>query len=167
MKNLKIAILLLVIPALAFTVPHKYYVSVTSVEYVKEKESVQIISRIFIDDFENLLRKRYDDKITLAIQDELSTVNMYTERYLKEKLQIEINGKPVKLNFIGKEYEDDIMFCYLEIEGVKTINSIEITNKVLLDLFSEQENIIKCKINGKNKSFLLREGNLSLLLNFH
>ncbi|MFD2543485.1 DUF6702 family protein [Lacinutrix gracilariae] len=167
MKNLKIAILLLVIPALAFTVPHKYYVSVTSVEYVKEKESVQIISRIFIDDFENLLRKRYDDKITLAIQDELSTVNMYTERYLKEKLQIEINGKPVKLNFIGKEYEDDIMFCYLEIEGVKAINSIEITNKVLLDLFSEQENIIKCKINGKNKSFLLREGNLSRLLNFH
>jgi len=167
MKNLKIAILLLVIPALAFTVPHKYYVSVTSVEYVKEKESVQIISRIFIDDFENLLRKRYDDKITLAIQDELSTVNMYTERYLKEKLQIEINGKPVKLNFIGKEYEDDIMFCYLEIEGVKTINSIEITNKVLLDLFSEQENIIKCKINGKNKSFLLREGNISRLLNFH
>jgi len=167
MKNLKIAILLLVIPALAFTVPHKYYVSVTSVEYVKEKESVQIISRIFIDDFENLLRKRYDDKITLAIQDELSTVNMYTERYLKEKLQIEINGKPVKLNFIGKEYEDDIMFCYLEIEGVKAINSIEITNKVLLDLFSEQENIIKCKINGKNKSFLLREGNISRLLNFH
>ncbi|MBU2939297.1 peptidase E [Lacinutrix sp. C3R15] len=167
MKNLKIAILLLVIPAFAFTVAHKYYVSVTKIAYVKEKESVQIISRIFIDDFENLLRKRYDEKITLAIQQELPTVNMYTERYLKEKFQIAINGKPAKLNFIGKEYEDDVMLCYLEIEDVKAINSIEISNKVLLDLFPEQENIIRCKINGKNKSFLLREGNLSRLLNFN
>ena len=167
MKNLRIALLLLVIPILAFTTVHKYYVSVTKIEYVKEKESLQIISRIFIDDFEKLLRERYDEKITLDIEDELSTVNMYIERYLKEKLQININDKPANIKYLGKEYEDDIIFCYLEIEGIKEIKSFQITNKILMDLFDEQENIIRININGKNKSFILKKGNDKGLLNFN
>ncbi len=167
MKNLKFALLLLMIPVLAFTAVHKYYVSVTKVEYVKDKESVQIISRIFIDDFEKLLRERYDQKITLDVEDELSTVNMYIERYLKDKLQISINGKPENFNFVGKEYEEDIIFCYLEIEGIKEIKNFEITNRILMDIFEEQENIIRTNINGKNKSLLLRKGNDKGVLNFN
>ncbi|WP_452228568.1 MULTISPECIES: DUF6702 family protein [unclassified Lacinutrix] len=167
MKHLKFALLLLIIPALAFTTVHKYYVSVTKVEYVKEKESVQIISRIFIDDFERLLRERYDSEITLDIENELSTIDMYIERYLKEKIQIEINGELIPFHYLGKEYEDEIIFVYLEIEGVKEIKSFEITNKVLMDLFEEQENIIRTNINGKNKSLLLRKGKDTDVLNFN
>lgn len=152
---------------LAFTKVHKYYVSVTKVEYVKEKESVQIISRIFIDDFEKLLRERYDEKITLDVEDEISTVNMYIERYLKDKLQININDKFENFNFVGKEYDEDIIFCYLEIEGIKEIKSFEITNRILMDIFEEQENIIRTNINGKNKSLLLRKGNDKGVLNFN
>ena len=33
-------------------------------------------------------------------------------------------------NFIGKEYEDDLVLCYLEIEEVSSIQSIEILNKI-------------------------------------
>jgi len=167
MKNLKLVLFLLIIPMLAFTTVHKYYVSVTKVEYVKEKESVQIISRIFIDDFEKLLRERYDEKITLDVEDEISTVNMYIERYLKDKLQININDKFENFNFVGKEYDEDIIFCYLEIEGIKEIKSFEITNRILMDIFEEQENIIRTNINGKNKSLLLRKGNDKGVLNFN
>ncbi|MBQ0787887.1 MAG: peptidase E [Oceanihabitans sp.] len=167
MKNLKFALVLLMIPMFAFTAVHKYYVSVTKVEYVKEKESVQIISRIFIDDFEKLLRERYDEKITLDVEDEISTVNMYIERYLKDKLQININGKFENFNFLGKEYEEDIIFCYLEIEGIKEIKSFQITNRILMDIFEEQENIIRTNINGKKKSLLLRKGNDKGVLNFN
>jgi len=167
MKNLKIALLLFVLPMLAFTTVHKYYVSVTSVEYVKEKEAIQITSRIFIDDFERLLRERYDAKITLDVENELSTIDMYVERYLKEKIQIEINGELMPFHYLGKEYEDEIIFVYLEIEGIKEVKRFEITNKVLMDLFAEQENIIRTNINGKNKSLLLRKGNVKGLLNFN
>lgn len=167
MKKLKFVLLLLILPVLAFTTVHKYYVSVTKVEYVKEKESVQIISRIFIDDFERLLRERYDEKITLDIEDEISTVDMYIERYLKEKVQININDMPVSFHFVGKEYEDDIVFCYLEIEKIKEIKSFQISNKVLMDLFDEQENIVRLNINNKNKSFILRKGKDKGVLNFN
>ncbi|MFD1162762.1 DUF6702 family protein [Hwangdonia seohaensis] len=157
---------LLIIPLLGFSAMHKYYVSVTQINYVKEKASVQIISRIFIDDFENVLRKRYDENITLAGKNEPKTVDAYIERYLSEKIKIKINDETAKISFIGKEYSGDIMQCYLEIEGVKAIKTFQITNQLLFDLFEEQQNIVKTKINETHKSFLFILQKDHALLNF-
>lgn len=142
-------------PLLAFTAVHKYYVSVTQIDFIPEKQSVQVTSRIFIDDLEKLLRERYDEKITLATKNESPKVNAYIEKYLKDKLKIKINNKESNLNFIGKQYDTDIVKCYLEIEDIKTIETIEISNQILFDIFSDQQNIIKTKINSQQKSIIL------------
>lgn len=167
MKFSKQIIILLILPFFAFNTMHKYYISVTQINYVSEKESVQIISRIFIDDFENILRERYDESITLAGKNEPETVNTFVEQYLKDKIAIKVNNKKANIVFIGKEYEADIMRCYLEIEGVKSIQSIEISNKILFDLFEDQQNIIKTKINSKQKSVIQTSQNNNMVLNFN
>lgn len=166
MKRFKLLLLIITLLLISFTTLHKYYVSVTEIEYINEQKSVQIISRIFIDDFESLLRNRYDERLTLSIENEDVLVNYYTEKYLKEKLEITINGHTLEFNFIGKEYEEDIMLCYLEIVGVDDISSIEVTNRVLFELFPDQKNIIRFKINSKTKSILLIKENDKGLLNF-
>lgn len=167
MKTFKFVLLILLLPLLAYTTAHKFYVTVTQIEYIKEKQAVQIISRIFIDDFEALIRKRYDEDITLDPSKEETQIDFYIEKYLKEKIQIKINDSIKNLVFIGKEYEDDIIYCYLEIENVTTIKSFEITNKILFDLFDEQQNIVKTNINSKNKSFILISQNDKGVLNFN
>ncbi len=167
MQHLKQLFLILVLPLLAFTAVHKYYVSVTQINYVPSKQSVQIISRIFVDDLENLLKERYDDAITLSPKNEESTTDEYIKTYLTEKLKIKINNKAARLTFIGKEYDADIVKCYLEIEGVNKIESIEISNQVLFDLYDEQQNIVKTKIYSNQKSFLLDRSNKIALLNFN
>ncbi|WP_417290271.1 DUF6702 family protein [Corallibacter sp.] len=166
MKAIKIFLTVSFLACFAFTSAHKYYVSITQIEYVKEQKSVQLISRIFIDDFERLLRERYDETITLSKNNEAKNAQYYIEKYLKEKIQIHINGAEVALEFIGKEYENDIMYCYLEITQVSAIKTFEIKNHVLYDLFDDQQNIIRTKINGKNKSFVLIKENDKGLLNF-
>ena len=166
-KLLKILILSLVLSTLAFTSAHKYYVSITQIEYVEEKQSLQVITRIFIDDLERLIRERYDETITLAGKDEPKIVDSYIERYLKDKIRIKINGSEPSLDFLGKEYDDNLIYCYLEIQSIETISSFEITNQVLFDVFSEQKNVIRTKINSKNKSFILVKENDKGLLNFN
>ncbi|HLV38151.1 DUF6702 family protein [Xanthomarina sp.] len=166
MLRLKQLLFILILPFLAFTAMHKYYVSVTQIEYVKNKQSVQIITRIFLDDFEDILQLRYDEELFLGPQSETNEANFYVERYLKSKMVIRINGQEKVLKYIGKEYDKDIVICYLEVEGVKNIDTFEIENGVLFDLFPEQQNIVRTKINSKNKSFILIKENDKALLNF-
>ncbi|MCF8272262.1 MAG: peptidase E [Flavobacteriaceae bacterium] len=167
MKLNKILLLLGLIPIFAFTAFHKYYISVTQIDYIQEKQSVQITTRIFIDDFEKVLRERYNETIVLADKNEPTEVNAYIEKYLKSKIKVKINDKDMNLVFVGKEYDMDLVQCYLEIEQVKNINSIEISNQVLFDVFDEQQNMVKTKINNKQKSFLLNQNNKNAVLNFN
>lgn len=167
MKNKKFLILLFLLPLFAFTTMHKYYISVTQVNYIQEKESLQIISRIFIDDFENVLRDHYDADLILAEKNEAKVIDSYIENYLKENLNIKINNDKSKITFVGKEYDGDIMRCYLEVEGVKNIESFEISNKVLFDLFEDQQNIIKTKINSQQKSVIHTSQAHNTVLNFN
>lgn len=167
MKLKYILVFAIIFPlCMASTTLHKYYVSVTKVEYIKAQKSIQIISQIFIDDFEKLIRERYDESITLDAENDSEKVDEYIERYLNSKLKFTINTQDVTFNFIGKEYNDDIMYCYLEIENVSDIKTIEIKNEVLFDIFEEQQNIVRTDINGKKKSFLLIPQNNKGVLNF-
>ena len=166
MKKFLGLILIVILPLLAFTTVHKYYVSVTQIDYIEEREELQLTSRIFIDDLEKLLRQRYDESITLAGDNESDKVDLYLGKYLRQKIGVKINGETRTLSFLGKEYEDDIAICYLEISDIQSIKSIEITNTVLFDIFEEQKNIIRMKINSKRKSFILIPENDKGLLNF-
>jgi hypothetical protein len=167
MKLLQRLALFLILPILlSSTVLHEYYVSVTKIEYSKEQQSLQIISQIFINDFEKLLRERYDDTITLAEANESEIIEKYMQRYLADKLKIKVNGSDVKFSFIGKEYKDDITYCYLEIENITNIKSIEVINRTLFDILPEQQNIVRLKLLDKNRSFLLLPDNDKCMLNF-
>lgn len=166
MKPFKYIILVSLFALFSFSAVHKYYVSITQIEYVEDKQSVQIISRIFVDDIEKLVRQRYDKNITLNDGQDEVIIDGYVKKYLSEKIYISINGTPSILKFIGKEYDDDIMRCYLEIENVASIKSFEIQNKVLFDIFEEQKNIVRNNINGKNKTFVLIPQKDKGMLNF-
>jgi len=167
MKGFKFCVILFMVPFFAFTAVHKYYISVTQINYVPEKESVQIISRLFIDDFESVLKSNYDDRIVLAGKDEAKTVDAFMDKYLQKHIQIIVNGNPLTFSFIGKAYDGDIVKCYLEVEHVKSIESFSITNGVLFDLQTDQQNIVKMNINSKNKSFILTSDNPNALLKFN
>lgn len=166
MKIPKLLLLVILFPVLLSTSLHKFYVSVTEIEFVKEKKQVQLISRIFIDDFENVLRERYDQHLTLDAKNDNAKINALIEQYLNSKIAIKINGKDVNFKFIGKEYDNDIMFCYLQIDDIKEVKTFGITNRLLFDKFQEQQNIVKFKINSKNKNIILIPDDDNDMLNF-
>lgn len=141
----------------SFTVAHKFYVSVTQVEYNKDQNSLQVMSRIFIDDIEALIKERYDVSVVLDKDKEDPEVDKYLDTYLHQKLTFVVNQKEVSFTFLGKEYENDLIICYLEIENITSLDTIEITNKVLMDLFEEQQNIVHVKKGNNRKSLILEK----------
>ncbi|WP_435133732.1 DUF6702 family protein [Formosa sp. A9] len=166
MKQLNYLFLVVVFSVMAFAVPHKYYVSITEIDFVEKEQSVQIISRIFIDDLEKLMRQRFDNTLRLG-KNESSEVDFYLAKYLQEKMRIEINGAPVQLKVLGKQYDDDLAICFIEILNVNTIKSFQISNQVLMDVYPEQQNIVRVKVGGNKKSLILTYQNDKGLLKFN
>jgi len=157
--------ILLLLPLSAFQ-SHKYYLSLTKIDYIKESKSVQITARIFIDDLETALNKKYTKSFELATKEELKDVDSYISNYISSLFKVTINDKIIAFNYLGKKYETDVIYIFAEIEGVDEINSIAIQNRILVDEFNEQQNIIKLNINEKKKSFILTKESDKDLLKF-
>ena len=167
MKTLKKGLLICLLPLFAFTMAHKFYLSVTNVVYSEKDEALQITTRIFIDDLEAVLLERYDFKGQLATEKELTLAEDYIEKYIRAKLVLQLDGKAANFDFIGKKYEDDLIICYIEVPNVVLSNhtSIQIQNDILTDMYDEQQNVVHFKINGMKKSFVLIKGNNKGMLN--
>ena len=93
----------------------------------------------------------------LAIQSKDILVEEYIKKYVEQKLTITVNGEDRNFDFIGKEYENDLILCYLEIKNVSYLEEIKVSNKILMDLFEEQQNIIHVKKGKKRKSLILEK----------
>ncbi|MEJ6675869.1 MAG: hypothetical protein QNK88_10280 [Polaribacter sp.] len=129
--------------------------SLTQIKFKEESKAVQIIINVFMDDIEIALNKDYDIDLQLTTKKELKNNDVYFERYLKNKLQLKINALKKEFTYIGKEYDGDLVYFYLEIENITNVTTIEVTNKILLTHFPKQENLIKSEVNRINKSVLL------------
>lgn len=157
MKSLKMFFVILVLPLVAFTAAHKFYVSVTNVNYSEKDKALQITSRVFIDDLDKLLQERYDVKSKLATEEESPLADEYLEKYLRAKFVVEVNGANASYNYIGKKYDADVVIFYIEVPNVDlaTLKTIQIENEVLTDLFDEQQNVVHFKVGKDKKSFVL------------
>lgn len=161
----KIILLLLIIPIFSFTT-HKYYIALTEIEFKEDTRSVQMIMNVFMDDIEHTINKEYTINAELSNPKEINNVDDYFKKYLNDHFEVAINSLPRKYKYIGKEYKDNIVFFYLEIENVSTLKSIEIKNDLLIKYFPEQQNLIKIKINKNRKSLFLTQKKPKGLLNF-
>lgn len=133
---------------------HPFHVSVTDIKFKEELKSIQISTSIFLDDLE-LGLKAYTGNQTLDIVDEASWdfVQTSLKPYVLSKFLIrDEKGRKYDLNYIGAEIEDDVMWCYLEIEKVKKLKSVTVTNEILHEVWNDQENLIHFSAFGDTKS---------------
>ncbi len=156
----------LMIPVLSSFGVHKYYLSVTDLMYDEEEKEIQMITRIFYDDLEDVLQERYDGSILVDQTADQEKLDSYIEKYFKAKVEIQVNGVSMPINYLGKEYEDDYVVCYMEVSDIESVRDLKIESTLLMDLFTEQKNMVHTNILGKKKSLLLRDGNTKALLNF-
>ena len=143
---------------------HKFYLSTTEIEYKKELKTFQIMTQLFIDDLELLLQQQ---EKSLRLFPDLNTKNSDSliKFHLKKEFQLIINGEPQKISYLGKEYKNDIVVCYLELFLDKIPRTIEIKNSMFFDLFDSQQNIIHYRNKASRKSFLLHSKSPTLVIN--
>ena len=63
-----------------------------------------------------------------------------------------IGKKEINLEFVGFEFDEDAVLCYLEGKKIKKINSIEINNTLLTEVFDDQINLTHFQYKDEMKS---------------
>ena len=145
---------------------HKFYLSLTDIVYDQQKERLEITSDVFIDDFQNLLEKRYQRNFLLVEGYEFNYTKKFIKKYLADKFSIRLESNQKQVKYLGKQYRDDKLRFYLYVNNVKPFDQIQITNKILMDLFEDQKNMIQVYNGSETKSLLLEKGRAEGLLKF-
>ena len=135
-------------------IPHKFYVTTTSLRFVESNNSFQITSRLFIEDIEAIFVQSSIPDLKLAPDNDESVVDSLLTNYFEDNLIFTSVENEFKINFLGKEYKDDMMVCYLELKFDKLDENINIQNTLLFDFSEEQKNIIHYRNGNQRKSFL-------------
>lgn len=145
---------------------HKFYMAIYQVNYAAEKKMLQITSRIFVDDLNDALKKKYNKNLNLGTEKESSEEVVLLKKYMSEKFSLKVNGELKPMQFLSKELDGDVMVCYWSIKEVSKIKSIEVFNAVLVDWNSEQQNITHFTVNKIKNSFLFTNSSTREVLKY-
>jgi hypothetical protein len=131
---------------------HPFYVSVTDISHNDKDKTLEISVKLFIDDFETSLGKTYNQPVDLGQPKDATKVNQQIFEYLQQHLQVSVNGKPVRLEFVGYERERESAWCYVQVNDVNSVAEIQVRNTLLYDSFDKQINIMHVNTKGVRKS---------------
>jgi hypothetical protein len=165
-KTVLIAFLSLLFCSFSAFEAHKFYMAIFQVNYAPEKKMLQITSRIFVDDLNLALEKKYGKKTFLGTEKESNEDVTNLKKYFAEQLLFKVNGQVKPVLFLSKEIEGDLLICYCKLIDIPKIQSVEITNTILTHWNSEQQNILHFNAFAQKKTFLFTASNKTEVLKF-
>ena len=146
---------------------HPIHISVTEINYNEKSKSLQITTRVFADELELGVRaQRKEAELDLLEPKNGVATKQMVQDYLLTHIKIKIDGKPVKMNFLGFEKEDISIVSYIEIENVKKLKTIEVFNDIIIEIHDDQSNLVHITYKSPVKSTRLTRENTTEVFKF-
>ena len=134
---------------------HPFYVSVIDINHNTKEESVEMSIRIFTQDLEETLQKYSTAKIDMVHPTNKAVLDKQINDYIKQKLQLKINGQTATMQYVGYEIQLESVWIYFEVPKIKQLKKVDINCTILYDFQNIQSNIFHVKANGTEKSYKL------------
>jgi hypothetical protein len=123
---------------------HPLHVSFTSIEINAEKHEASLVYKFFTDDFSLLFYHLYEKNVipqadTEFKENELKIIN----KYLNGAFQLVAGRDTLLFTYVKKEQnEESVWLHYKASLSGKRIKTLMLTNKLLLDLYEDQTNLV-------------------------
>ena len=126
---------------------HPIYISSTNVTIDKKKIDIKV--KLFRDDLEDGLRNFHGFSILIDSYIKLEKNKEFIHEYINDKLMIIINNE--KINFSIKEISliNDVLEISFFQNFSKNTDSIKVINKLLIEVYNVQSNILFLEVNSK------------------
>ena len=137
---------------------HDFHFGYTEIFYNKENKSIETSIKLFTDDLNKGIQEEYNIDLKLNDDLEASNSNEIIQKYLLKNLSFNIDRKAKEYNYIGKEYEGDAIWIYLEVPKIKKIKEFQLRNSLLFDTYDDQKHRINIDLNNNIRSATLEQG---------
>lgn len=134
---------------------HKYYLSVSNVTYSSKAQALQMTTRFFIDDLEDVLSEQSQKKLVLNNNQDILDNKAVLASYLEKKLELTVDNVKRNIIYLGGEIENDQVVLYIEIPVSKEPTSVTMKFTAFQELFEEQKNMVHFKLQGKRVTLLM------------
>ena len=130
---------------------HPVHVSITNMEYSKEREEFDISMRIFKDDLQTAINHSYDTNINLVDITGQTDQIKHINRYINDAFYVKSNGKTFPIKPIHHEITDEAILLSYSCQVPDDLTSIEIRNTILMDIYHDQTNLVIFSYTGREK----------------
>jgi len=124
---------------------HPVHVTVTNIDYISEKKEFVISMKVYIDDFETIVKHNYQVDLNLGKESELTNSSDYISKYVLENFALitnDIDKTKKRLVFSKKEIVDLSVWFYFTFKCKAKIENLEIKNSLMIDLYNDQTNLL-------------------------
>ena len=83
---------------------------------------IQITSRLFIDDVNDALEKKFKKRTYFALENENPEDEVFLKKYFSEKFIIKVNGVSKTLNYLSKDIDGNVVICYFSVKDLSLIH---------------------------------------------
>jgi hypothetical protein len=137
---------------------HPLHIALVSIEYNAKNKNFDVLFKIFVDDFETIILKKYGINMNTGKSSENPKYGFYCTSYVKEHFGIVFNnGKKYTNELIYKEKDSNIEAVWLkfEMKAPALIENVKIKTTIMTDLFDDQTNLIVFKYKNHEEAFKL------------
>jgi len=92
---------------------------------------------------------------------EISDAGALIDNYVQERMRIRAAGRAVELEYLGKEHDLGVTWCYFESGAIDFPRQLYIFNSIMSELYPTQSNIVHIQAGEAQRSLLMGPGRKS------
>ena len=147
---------------------HPVHVSVTNLDLDPVNGKVELSVKIFADDFQDLILYKYGVQLNIIEQEDPGDKIGAVNEYMQGALKLVFNGKEAAdLQFVDAKLNEEAIWLFYRYEHHKKIQKVDIVNRVMLEKFSDQTNLMIVTFNEKQNGYRLDNKTTDLSFNIN
>jgi hypothetical protein len=145
---------------------HPVHVSVTNLDLDPVRGKVELSVKIFADDFQDLILHKYGVQLNIIEQEDPGDKIAAVNEYMQEALQLVFNGnETADLQFVDAKLNEEAIWLFYRYEHHSKIRKVDIVNRIMLEKFNNQTNLMIVTFNEKQNGYRLDNKTTDLSFN--
>lgn len=150
--------MLRIILVFAITFFHPVHVSLTSIEYERDKNAFNVFMRLYYDDFLSDYSSSNEFLKEAAGNVADGTLKKHLGKYLDERFSIGSDGRIRNGKIMTVELRDNELSMNIEYRGIRNPSVVVVRNSIMTALYGDMANMVIVKAGGFEKGVKMTPG---------